>query len=936
MANQVIARVYRKQTCFGPGDKAEIRVILTSKNVSPVKIKSIAFSIRETVTFKGNKRASRMMGGATKTANQRTESVAQKAQSLGIKLYKGDVKTYDIAVTIPKTHTLMTIQTAKHIEVSYTMRVYVDTKQPIILDHLPMTMTNVSRNTSANVVPEIGFVPGLSSPLNSKTSQQYGESIQRPMSAGASPPQRTPTQSTGSTVKPGPQRSFSFLSTAPSNRSGESTYPGAGYANLNRRDTVMTTASGPGMAGRGVPGHVFNWQQQGDQYFTTAFGQAPSGPKPAFAGPASIYEGRELAPEENRALFHHSFQTPLGQVFEGTEPVPAVNYDFHHQQEGYPRNGGSSSAASSSQHLRSDRQSHEDVRPTSTSPQDAAEAEKERLYQRARQQAEKNQRRAAEAAAAAALGAGGASVAHGGNRSVSSPTGNEKQILFERARREAERYQAGYAQGATFPQDDYSASELAAPSPNQAASRGSSSSDVAAAGRSSATSHRESRTQFNAYPSAAEEKSRLYEAAKAERDAHLASPAARHSPAPASPATASSSAGRPRPQSTVVYPTVMEEKQRFAAAQAERDAFLRAQGQGSGSSSVAPPPSASNGHSRSVSHGFLSAEEEKKRLYDQAKAEAEASQPQQQRQPPPAPPPITVSTSRSSMLAPTSFPSAEEEKRRLYEQAKAEVDAHTSVGSMMSAGASSSSLDTASSSQQHHLSASRAPPVVLSAEDEKTQLKRYYEAQDAVARHQAQQQQQGGSSSSAASAASPPLTRPAPAYASGYHFNGPTSASQGSMSKVNSSGSGSNLLPALASPNASFDNSNNSYMGSGGGGADLDDSSSVISIPYRSASVIAGKQRSAPSPTSSPPPPSLPTFSFSSLQGALPPSMGNGNAAVVGGAGGQQHRSSMYAPKMAPINWHEEEDEQHGQPQPPPPLPPKTPLSYDSSTMGRR
>lgn len=928
-ANEVFARVYRKQTCYGPGDKVEVRVILTSKNVSPVKIKSVALSIRETVTFKGNKRGSRLLGGPSKAANQKTESIAQKAQSLGTKLYRGDTKTYDMSVTIPKSHALMTIQTAKHIEVAYEMRVYVDTKHPIVLDHLPLTITNVPRATSATIVPLIGFVPGLSAPLD---SADHGSGISRPASAGARPKYGIGRSSSGDSSSPvrAPTRSYSFLSNSPSKSSSDR--HGGGYgnnSNLNRRDTMMTTASGPGLAGRGIPGQLFGWNQQNGG--AAPFGLANQAPRPAFAGPASIYEGRELAPEENRALFHHSYASPLGQVFEGQELIPGTvaHQELHHQQQ-HPEYAVPISLQQQ-QEMENERRLTSTASPSrqmkdsgraqdkTLSPQEAAEAEKERLYQRAREQAERNQRRAAKAAAAAAAsGPNGGGTASGRTASASlaaEAAVNEKQRLYQRARREAERYQAGFDQGASFPQEDLSAREEVTPSSSvghESKSRHSNGNAVALAAANGALNAPAkttapsstgpirpipTRPAVSAYPSAEEEKQRLYEAAKAERDAHLASTNSETTTG-GDPASSSS-------QAQTTFPSAEEEKRRFAAAQAERDAFLRGQPSAAGGSSlqsqatVRPEVNSTAKPQASMPGAFPSAEDEKRALYERAKAEVDATQSQQHQ--------------REHRPAPNAYPSAEEEKRRLYEQAQAEVAAHQQGSSRI---------------VSDPPAAQASATLPLNGADEKAQLKRYWEAQDAVARFHEQEgsSRPRDSNHSNTVRQGPEIPPKVPAGATG------PDTSNGSIP----------FLPG-AFPAATHDQ-------------DADDSASVFSLPVRSASVVAGKQRHAPSPPASPPPPTLPTFSFSSLSGALPGGV-DGSKGPQGGvnkANGMQYpqsnsnRSSLYAPKMAPINWHEEEEEgETGRESsdgysrsghaaltpnlstkaPGPPLPPKTPLS---------
>jgi len=129
MSEDVSAKVFRSQTCYSPGDNVSIRVVILSARVSPVKLKAVSFSIRETITYKGTsnpvgKRMSSIVASSNsekeKAASQKTETIAQKSKSVGKKMYKGDNQMLDLSVQIPKTHTLMTIRTAKHIEVNYT------------------------------------------------------------------------------------------------------------------------------------------------------------------------------------------------------------------------------------------------------------------------------------------------------------------------------------------------------------------------------------------------------------------------------------------------------------------------------------------------------------------------------------------------------------------------------------------------------------------------------------------------------------------------------------------------------------------------------------------------------------------------------------------------------------------------------------------------
>ncbi len=68
--DDIRVKVMRNRTCYGPGDNVDVRVILTSDRVSPIKVKSISFSVRETITFKG---------GAKKTFSS-SKAASQKSR----------------------------------------------------------------------------------------------------------------------------------------------------------------------------------------------------------------------------------------------------------------------------------------------------------------------------------------------------------------------------------------------------------------------------------------------------------------------------------------------------------------------------------------------------------------------------------------------------------------------------------------------------------------------------------------------------------------------------------------------------------------------------------------------------------------------------------------------------------------------------------------
>ena len=471
------AKLRRERNCYAPGDRVKVKIIVMSNRVEPAKIKSVAFSIKETVTFHGLK-SSRMTltsnaANSTKPASQHVETVTQKAKQVGKKLYKGDSMDFDLECTIPKSHSLMTISTGKHIEVSYTMRVYVDvSKAPIIIDHVPMVMTTFPRGQSIETIRKIGFVEGLSE--RELTIEDDDDASPQVISRSGS-------------ARPAASRSASFGGSSASG--GYIGYNNAS-AGVRRRDTVMTNFSGPGMAGRGVPGQIFSYGTYGGGQSYDADMSEP--PRMAFAGPPSVYDNGEgaLSATERAALSHYQTATPHSALALGVDYSTIASNTGIGTPPAITRSHFDAIPEEARPEVQRHLQYHRQSMPPNVSPhrdqqqqqRQEAEEEKERLYQRARQQAERNQRKAderrqqAQAWAQGAVGAGSASLPPSNNNSrtgtpvlggarngtpirpssaaAMTNAEEEKKRLYDRARREAETYQRGYTQGATFPEEE--------------------------------------------------------------------------------------------------------------------------------------------------------------------------------------------------------------------------------------------------------------------------------------------------------------------------------------------------------------------------------------------------------------------------------------------------------------------------------------------------
>lgn len=837
------AKLRRDRSCYAPGDKVNVKIIVYSNRVEPAKLKSVAFSIKETVTFHGVK-SSRMSltssgANAQKPASQHVETIAQRAKQVGKKMYKGDSLNFDLECTIPKSHGLMTISTAKHIEVSYTMRVYVDiSKAPIVIDHIPMIMTTFPRSQSAESSRKIGFVEGLSERELVIEDDDDGVSPQVVSRSGSS--------------RPSPSRSASFGGSSASGGGG-----GYGANNgLRRRDTVMTNFSGPGMAGFGVPGQIFHYGSYGavQSYNPNDMVQPP---RSAFAGPSSVFESEgALSATERTALSHYQTATPHSALALGVDYNTIATASGLGTPPAVPRSHFDAIPEEARPDVERHLQHHNlhSLSPRTEQQQQQqqreAEEEKERLYQRARQQAERNQRKAderrAQAIAQARMSGTGSLPPSASNSRTGTPvlgsTRNgtpirpssaaalssmeeEKKRLYERARREAETYQRGYAQGATFPEEQDERS--ATPQQKRASAPAS-----------------DMRNRLSVQPES------QYDARRRSSGMYwLDSPSvdpneARGNHAPASqPSTSSTALAPVVTPSTTILPAIA-------------------------------PPTASALSMPKPPGAFPSAEEEKKRLYDEAKAQTENHLQQQEQ------------GSSSSALTPTAGPNKQ-------------------VG------------DTA------------VPPL-----SEKAQLGRFQAAQDAVQRFQTQGstvtnvQQRPQSSSALAAAPPPPMTTPAsppPVLSEKEQMrlyyqakDRQAGAEEPGASMSTSQRHSMGPTPTMANPRPTYAPN---YQ-NGAVGWQQNNSSPLPQGPFASQAAT-GASSSARSVSHTLPPPAATngTTGSPSLPALGSLLLGNDNSAWRGGT--PIPTEGPWAPKVASSLWDSSTDDA---PSAPPPLPPKTPL----------
>ncbi|PKI82621.1 hypothetical protein MVES_003350 [Malassezia vespertilionis] len=156
------ARLYWNKRAYAALDPVEVRIIVYSDAPETVKLKNIIMSVRQTVTYLPDGKGTATTGDTARPSQQRTEVLVSKNRGIRKKIRKGEFLMYDLAITIPKNHTLMSVLTAKHIEVSHALRVAIEVgKERVMFEHIELQISGFSANVSESAMARIGHVPAL-------------------------------------------------------------------------------------------------------------------------------------------------------------------------------------------------------------------------------------------------------------------------------------------------------------------------------------------------------------------------------------------------------------------------------------------------------------------------------------------------------------------------------------------------------------------------------------------------------------------------------------------------------------------------------------------------------------------------------------------------------------------------------------------------------
>lgn len=505
-------RLYRNKQAYAALDTLDVRVVVYSKSPETVKLKTVGASVRQTVTYLPFAKGDTAADGTPSTAQQRSEILVHKNRNVRKKIHKDEFLMYDLSMTIPKSRTLMSVHTAKHIEISHQLRVGVEVgKERIVFEHLKLQISAFPSSVSTATMARIGKVPSLCLEEGAEQAepaqqqqQVYAENepLEYPQPGRFDQYERMLSDETSSI--PALENDAAFLGTAtprgPLVFQSDPNSPSQNSFDVDARRPVSAAnhtalMQMPSNALR--PGDVLPFQ-----------GSSPlDSPRRA----TQAYPSSPLATRHNYGAESPTFAEPVRQSRAPTT-AQLIAEDYNRRYSQMPP--AASSAA-------------QPVASSTAEPSTHPAAQK-------------------------------------GFMSAES----EKVRLFERARAEAQDFQSGYQNGVEFPEQRGAAEESVPPA--AAPITAAATAPAAASGASSAP-----RASFN-YPSAADEKAALYERARNEvADFHKDDPnivLQEEAPAPSLIAQSVPSAKAAAP---IAMPSAEDEKQQMRRYYEAQDAVAQ-------------------------------------------------------------------------------------------------------------------------------------------------------------------------------------------------------------------------------------------------------------------------------------------------------------------------------------------------------------------------
>ncbi|KAG9087542.1 hypothetical protein FRC06_002488, partial [Ceratobasidium sp. 370] len=161
------------QSGFGPGDVVPVEAILRADVPGTgVILRAYELTVRETLIFRSSPPPvpqpnhhllhSQSSQKRTPAAQTRSNIISDQKVPVPVQLFPGSQHRCDLGCQIPLAQTNVSVRTARHIEVNYVVQVKaVLANNAVVAVDLPVTITNWQRQASQDAVARIGYAPEL-------------------------------------------------------------------------------------------------------------------------------------------------------------------------------------------------------------------------------------------------------------------------------------------------------------------------------------------------------------------------------------------------------------------------------------------------------------------------------------------------------------------------------------------------------------------------------------------------------------------------------------------------------------------------------------------------------------------------------------------------------------------------------------------------------
>jgi hypothetical protein len=142
MHESVQLTVDRTQNCYGPGDRVSVAATIRSDALHTVILRGFEFTLKETTVYTAG-----LQGHSKKNQPQvKINIIGEQKLPVNATLYGGMTHRSDLYVHIPDSHTTTTINSAKHIDITYVLivKALMGTGKPLIME-LPVIVSNWPR-----------------------------------------------------------------------------------------------------------------------------------------------------------------------------------------------------------------------------------------------------------------------------------------------------------------------------------------------------------------------------------------------------------------------------------------------------------------------------------------------------------------------------------------------------------------------------------------------------------------------------------------------------------------------------------------------------------------------------------------------------------------------------------------------------------------------